>query len=100
MAEPSGRRAAPRPARPPPESRPMSADEIRHEVWRGRIAGELHPTARALNDSLPFDRRLWPEELALTRAYAPALVECGVMSAADAEALAAACESLSADLES
>src|SRR5437773_9057175 len=100
MAEPSGRRAAPRPARPPPESRPMSADEIRHDVWRGRIAGELHPTARALNDSLPFDRRLWPEELALTRAYAASLVECGVMTAADAQALEEACDALAHGLES
>jgi len=37
----------------------VSADETRHDVWRGRIAGELHPTAKALNDSLPFDGRLW-----------------------------------------
>ena len=78
----------------------MSADEIRHDVWRGRIAGELHPTARALNDSLPFDRRLWPEELALTRAYAASLVECGVMTAADAQALEQACDALAAGLES
>jgi len=50
------------PSRPPsvraqrskrrPERSLMSADESRHDVWRGRIAGELHPTARALNDSL------------------------------------------------
>jgi argininosuccinate lyase len=78
----------------------VSADETRHDVWRGRIAGDLHPTAKALNDSLPFDRRLWPEELALTRAYAASLVECGVMTAADAQALEGACDTLAADLES
>jgi argininosuccinate lyase len=78
----------------------VCADEARKEVWRGRIAGELHPTAQALNDSLPFDRRLWPEELALTRAYAASLVECGVMTAADARALEQACDALAAGLES
>jgi len=78
----------------------VSADESRHEVWRGRIAGELHPTAKALNDSLPFDRRLWPEELALTRGYAASLVECGVMTAADAQALEEACDALAQGLES
>ena len=78
----------------------MSADPPQSQVWRGRIAGELHPTAQKLNDSLPFDARLWPEELDLTRAYAVALVECGVMTAADAKALEQACDALAADLES
>jgi argininosuccinate lyase len=78
----------------------VDADETRNEVWRGRIAGELHPTAQKLNDSLPFDRRLWPEELALTRAYAAALVECGVMTEAEAQALEQACDALASGLES
>jgi argininosuccinate lyase len=78
----------------------VDADETRNEVWRGRIAGELHPTAQKLNDSLPFDRRLWPEELALTRAYSAALVECGVMTQADARALEQACDALASGLES
>jgi len=78
----------------------VSADPPQQEVWRGRIPGELHPTAQKLNDSLPFDARLWPEELALSRAYAGALVECGVMTAAAAKALEQACDALAADLES
>jgi argininosuccinate lyase len=76
------------------------SDEHARDVWSARLEGGLHPLARALNDSLPVDRRLWPEELALTRAYAASLVECGVMTEADAEALRAACEALEADLES
>src|SRR5262245_31345130 len=98
------RRPRPGPAkrrqRQPARGPPVFADESRHEVWRGRIAGELHPTAQKLNDSLPFDRRLWPEELALTRAYAASLVECGVMTEADAQALGQACDALAAGLES
>jgi argininosuccinate lyase len=78
----------------------VSADPHQPEVWRARIAGELHPTAQKLNDSLPFDARLWPEELVLSRAYATALVECGVMSAAEAKALDEACDALASDLES
>ena len=74
----------------------MSAD--RTEVWRGRL-GALDPRARALNDSLPVDRRLWPEELALSRAYAASLTECGVMTAAEADALRAACDTLESALE-
>src|SRR5258705_135003 len=34
-------------------------------VWRGRITEGLDPRARAMNDSLPFDGRLWPGDLAV-----------------------------------
>jgi argininosuccinate lyase len=67
-------------------------------VWQGRIAGGLDPRAKQLNDSLPVDRRLWPEELALSRAYATTLRECGVLSDADLAALLGAVGALEADL--
>ncbi len=74
----------------------MSADTP--AVWQGRLETPLDPRARALNDSLAVDGRLWPEELQLSRAYAASLAECGVLSAGDLEALLAACETLDADL--
>ncbi|MFI5371076.1 MAG: argininosuccinate lyase [Candidatus Eisenbacteria bacterium] len=67
-------------------------------VWQGRIAGGLDPRAKRLNDSLPVDRRLWPEELALSRAYAVTLRECGVLSDADLAALLEAVAGLESDL--
>jgi argininosuccinate lyase/amino-acid N-acetyltransferase len=67
-------------------------------VWQGRLAAPLDPRAQRLNDSLPVDRRLWPEELALTRAYSAALVEAGVLAESDAEALVAAAGALERDL--
>jgi len=67
-------------------------------VWQGRIAAELDARARALNDSLPVDGRLWPEELLLSRAYAHSLAECGVMNAAELAELLEACEALGQDL--
>ena len=67
-------------------------------VWSGRVAVALDPRARLLNDSLPVDGRLWPEELALSRAYARALVEAGVMTEDAAVALASACDALEAEL--
>ncbi|MBI3539440.1 MAG: argininosuccinate lyase, partial [Candidatus Eisenbacteria bacterium] len=69
------------------------------QVWRGRLARGLDPRAQTLNDSLPVDRRLWPEELALTRAYGPALLEAGVLSQAELVALLNAAASLGADLD-
>jgi argininosuccinate lyase/amino-acid N-acetyltransferase len=71
----------------------------RGAVWRHRLGG-LDERARRLNDSLPVDGRLWPEELALTRAYAASLVEAGILSGEDAVALREASEALEADLGS
>ncbi len=68
------------------------------EVWRGRLASGLDPRAQALNDSLAVDRRLWPEELALTRAYGPALYEAGVLAAPELAQLIAAADDLEAGL--
>ncbi|MBI1798953.1 MAG: argininosuccinate lyase, partial [Candidatus Eisenbacteria bacterium] len=67
-------------------------------VWQGRLATGLDPRARALNDSLTVDRRLWPEELLLSRAYGESLAECGVLDRNALDALLAACQSLGADL--
>ena len=67
-------------------------------VWQGRLAAGLDPRARALNDSLPVDSRLVGEELALSRAYATTLAECGVMRDGERDALLAACDALEADL--
>src|SRR5258707_1195009 len=66
-----------------------------HEpVWQGRLAAGLDPRARRLNDSLPVDGRLVGEELALSRAYATTLAECGVMGEAERDALIPACDDL------
>ena len=58
-------------------------------VWQGRLATALDPRAQQLNDSLPVDRRLWPEELLLSRAYAETLAECGVLDSDSSRRFAA-----------
>jgi len=75
-----------------------SAPTAPASVWSGRVGVSLDPRARELNDSLPVDRRLWPEELLLSRAYALSLAECGVMTGPEADALRAACDALEAGL--
>ena len=66
-------------------------------VWQGRLA-PLDPRAQRVNDSLAVDGRLWPEELALTRAYSAALVDAGVLTGSEAERLCAAATALEAEL--
>ncbi|HET9326676.1 MAG TPA: argininosuccinate lyase [Candidatus Eisenbacteria bacterium] len=72
----------------------MSANVRARDVWGARLGQGLDPRARKLNDSLPVDWRLWPEELALSRAYAHSLFECGVLDRRGCEALLTACEAV------
>ncbi len=69
-------------------------------VWAGRLKAGLDPRARKLNDSLPVDARLWPEEITLSRGWSTTLAECGVLSTPEHDALLNACDSLEADLAS
>jgi argininosuccinate lyase/amino-acid N-acetyltransferase len=80
-------------------SRDNRAAGTPHRLWAGRLGG-LDPRAQALNDSLPVDQVLWPEELTLAVAYAEALVEAGILAPDERAALAAAADALRADLES
>src|SRR5436309_1323374 len=91
------RRSCRSPRSPRSPKKPMSRPPDL-PVWHGRLAAGLDPRARALNDSLPVDGKLWPEELALARAYARSLEECGVLEAAGLAALLNGCDALEADL--
>jgi argininosuccinate lyase len=46
-----------------------------------------HPDFQRLNASISFDRRLWPQDLAQSRAHANMLAQQGIIDAADRDAL-------------
>jgi len=46
-----------------------------------------HPDFRRLNSSIDFDRRLWPQDIAQSRAHARMLAERGILRAEDRDAL-------------
>ena len=48
-----------------------------------------HPDFRRLNTSLGFDRRLWPQDVAQSRAHAKMLAARGIITAEDRDALLA-----------
>jgi argininosuccinate lyase len=52
-----------------------------------RFAEPQDPVFRALNTSLPFDRRLWPEDVAQSRAHAEMLAAQGIIAGEDRDAL-------------
>ena len=56
------------------------------------------PAFQALNASIGFDRRLWPHDVAQSRAHARMLAAQGVLSAADRDALLAGLDAVEAEL--
>jgi argininosuccinate lyase len=67
--------------RPPAETPgPAPAPPVAHQMWGGRFS--LGPSAAldALNRSLPVDHRLWPQDLAASKAWVHALGRVGVLT--------------------
>src|SRR3954452_16168721 len=64
----------------------------------GRFAEPQDPLFRALNTSLPFDRRLWPEDIAQSRAHAEMLAAQGIIGEDDRDALLRALDEVQAEL--
>lgn len=61
-------------------------------MWGGRFRGGLDPRVDRLNRSLPFDRRLYAEDVAGSIAWARALRRTGVLDAGETAAVVAALE--------
>lgn len=69
------------------------------KLWGGRFATEEEPGVRRLNDSLPFDLRLYAEDIEASQAWAEALVEAGTLSSDDGRGLTAALADIRTDFE-
>ena len=52
-----------------------------------RFREPQHPDFRRMNTSIGFDRRLWPYDVAQSRAHARMLAACGIVSEGDRDAL-------------
>lgn len=50
------------------------------ELWEGRFAGGPSEALQALNDSLPFDRRLFRQDIAGSRAHVAMLADVGLLT--------------------
>ena len=50
------------------------------KLWGGRFTGATDPLMEKFNESLPFDRRMWAEDIRGSQAYAKALAKAGVLT--------------------
>ena len=67
-----------------------------NNLWGGLVAD----TAKQLNSSIPFDCRMWREDIAGSLAHAAMLGACGILSAEDAEAIRKGLEGIRDDIGS
>ena len=67
-------------------------------LWHGRFEGGPSEALQALNDSLGFDRRMYREDVAGSRAHVRMLARVGLMSDADAASVLDALDVTEAEL--
>ena len=68
-------------------------------MWGGRFAEGPAAVMREINASLPFDKRLWRQDIAGSKAHAAMLGKQGIVSASDAERIARGLDAVAADYE-
>ena len=66
--------------------------------WGGRFASGPAAVMREINASIGFDRKLWRQDIAGSRAHAAMLAHCGIIPAADATAIAAGLDAIEAEI--
>jgi argininosuccinate lyase len=73
-------------------------NEETHTLWHGRFAGGPAEELMAYTVSLPFDRRLWPDDVAGSRAHVAGLAKAGIISVEEAETVAGALDLVAREL--
>ena len=64
-----------------------SNGSVSHKLWGGRFAGGPAPALEAVNRSIDVDFRLWPFDIQLSKAWAAALAQAGVLTTDEAAEL-------------
>jgi argininosuccinate lyase len=76
----------------------VTAGEGTHKLWGGRFKGGPAPELEAVNRSIGVDFRLWPFDVMLSRAWASALAEAGVLTASERDEIVAGLDGVEAAL--
>ncbi len=70
------------------------------ELWEGRFAGGPSEALQALNDSFPFDRRMFREDIAGSRAHVTMLADVELLTAPERDAILGALDAVEAEMAS
>ena len=69
------------------------------KLWSGRFTAELNDIAEEFNDSLPFDRQMYRQDITGSIAHCKMLGHCGIITQDEADTLAAALNGILADID-
>jgi argininosuccinate lyase len=81
----------------PPDQ--ASAVPQANEMWGGRFAAGPAAVMEAINVSIDFDKQLYAQDIAQSKAHAAMLVATGILSAADGEAIQQGLDRVRAEIE-
>ena len=68
-------------------------------MWGGRFANGPASVMREINASIPFDKRLWRQDIAGSKAHVAMLGQQGIVSQSDAMAISAGLDAVAAEYE-
>ncbi|NTZ42030.1 argininosuccinate lyase [Altererythrobacter sp. SALINAS58] len=68
-------------------------------MWGGRFADGPSAIMREINASIPFDKALWRQDIAASKAHVAMLADCDIVSKADAEAISTGLDRVAAEYE-
>ena len=68
-------------------------------MWGGRFAEGPSSVMREINASIPFDKRMWRQDIAGSKAHVAMLGKQGIVSGEDAATIAAGLDQVAADYE-
>src|SRR5216683_1158196 len=76
-----------------------SASATANSLWRGRFAGGPAEIMRRINASIDFDKRLYAEDIAGSKAHCAMLVAQEILSPEDGAAIAAGLDQIRSEIE-
>ena len=69
------------------------------KTWGGRFSGETDDRVEAFTESISFDRRLYRHDVRASQAHARMLAEVGLLTADEAERIAAALDAIAGEID-
>ena len=93
MAKPGKTKKTAAGAGQPQSAAPKSA------IWGGRFAGGPSQLMQDINASIRYDRTLWAEDIAGSRAHATMLADAGILDAGDVAAIQQGLDQIAAEIE-
>lgn len=67
------------------------------KLWGGRFTGKTDPLMEKFNESLPFDKRMWAEDIRGSQAYAKALCKAGILTEQEADQIISGLDKVAAE---